>query len=140
MRKLKLLQKILRVTGMWHLIMGFLTFFLISGFVICVFEPSINHYEDALWYLFASFTTIGYGDFAATTLIGRIATVIVSFYGILIVAFIPAVVIGYMTEVTKMKAKQSLVEFIDELENLPNLSKEELVKLSEQIKKYKAEL
>ena len=140
MKKLKLLFKILKTTGLWHLIMGFVSFFLLAGLIIRFVEPTINNYGDALWYLFVSFTTIGYGDFAAQNIIGRVVTVVVSLYGILIVAFIPAVILSYMTEVNKNHAKKSLMEFFDKLERLPELSREELEEISRKVKEIKKEL
>ena len=35
-----------------------------------------DSFGDALWYSFAVVTTIGFGDVVATTLVGRIITVI----------------------------------------------------------------
>ncbi len=140
MKKLKFLFKILKTTGLWHLIMGFVSFFLLSGLIICFVEPTIDNYGDALWYLFVSFTTIGYGDFAAQNIIGRAVTVVVSLYGILIVAFIPAVILSYITEVSKNHAEKSLMELLDKLERLPELSREELEEISRKVKDIKKEL
>lgn len=135
MKKLRLLYRILNITGMMAIIKGFLVFLLIATFAIKILEPGINNYNDALWYLFASFTTIGYGDFVAVTLLGRIVTIVVSLYGILIVAFIPAVIISYVTEFNKSKYKETTMQFMDKLERLPSLSKEELKEISDNVKK-----
>ena len=54
---------------------------------------------DALWYCFAVVTTTGFGDLAAVTLIGRILTVILGFYGIVVVALITSVIVNFYNEV-----------------------------------------
>lgn len=135
MKKIKLLYRILKISGLITAIKGFVVFLLISTIVIKIFEPEFDTYGNALWYLFASFTTIGYGDFVAITLLGRLLTVIVSLYGILIVAFIPAVIISYLSEFKKAKYDETTMSFLDKLERLPSLSKEELEEISQSIKK-----
>ncbi len=139
MKRLKLLYSILKVTGMVAAINGFLVFLAASTFVIKFFEPGIESYGDALWYLFASFTTIGYGDFVAVTLLGRIVTVVVSLYGILIVAFVPAVIISYVSEYKKARRGEFTLELLDKLERLPSLSKEELEQISKMAKNRELE-
>lgn len=140
MKKLRLLYKIFKLSGLMTAIKGFIVFLLISTFAIKIFEPGINSYCDALWYLFASFTTIGYGDFVAVTLLGRICTVVVSLYGIVIVAIIPAVIISYLSEFKKAKYRETTMKFLDKLERLPTLSKEELEEISQEVKKRKFKL
>lgn len=137
MKRLQILLRILKVTGMLKIVEGFVAFLLVAALGIMLFEPQINSYGDALWYLFASFTTIGYGDIVASTLGGKIITVIVSLYGILVVAFIPAVIINYYTEVTKNQCSDEDTDrdIFSTLEHLPSLSKKELEELSEKIRK-----
>lgn len=133
-KKLRVLQQVLKITGMWTIIESFVMFYLLCGIGILIFEPTINSYADALWYLFASFTTIGYGDFSSTTHISRIITVIVALYGILVVAFIPAVIMSYYSEITKFQKEDTMLQLRDKLENLSSLSKEELDEISHKIK------
>ncbi len=140
MKKFRILYRVLKITGMVAAISGFLLFFVIATFAIVTVEPNITTLEDAAWYLFASFTTIGYGDFTAVTLIGRAITVVVSLYGMLIVAFIPAVVISYYTEFNGEKKDGTVAQFMDQLEHLSSLSKEELDEISKSIKKERYKL
>ncbi len=140
MKKIRILYRVLKITGMLAAISGFLLFLVIATFAIVTVEPNITTIEDAMWYLFASFTTIGYGDFTAVTLIGRIITVIVSLYGMLIVAFIPAVVISYFAEFNGQKKDGTVMQFMDKLEHLSSLSKEELEEISNSVKKERFKL
>lgn len=139
-KKLKLLFQILRTTGMLAVVETFLVFLFIAGYLVIILEPNINNISDSVWYLFASFTTIGYGDFVAVTDLGRIVTIVVSLYGILVVAFIPAIIINYSTEFNKRKSCETMTELHDKLEKLPELSKEELQEISEKFKKNRYKL
>lgn len=54
----------------------------------------------------------------------------------LIIAVVPGVITSYYVESTKLRADESSAKFLDDLEHLPELSKEELTKLSEKVKKF----
>lgn len=64
----------------------------------------------------------------ATTLVGRVLSIFLSICSILIIAVVPGVITSYYVE--------SSAKFLDDLEHLPELSKEELTKLSEKVKKF----
>ncbi len=134
MKRLKLLWRILRLTGTDKIVSGFIVFLLMCTFLIMIVEPGITNYGDALWFTFASFTTLGYGDIVVTTFIGRIITMVLTLYGIVVVALIPGVLVSYFTEIKSMKEDETIMQFLDKLENLPNLSKEELMKISVNVK------
>lgn len=140
MRKLKLLWSILKTTGVNKIVTGFIVFvFFIAGCLLII-EPSLTSYGDALWFTFVSFTTIGYGDFYAVTFLGRILTVFLTLYGVLVIALIPGVLVSYFTEITALKQDETISAFLDKLENLPSLSNEELTKMSNNIKKRRYKL
>ena len=61
-------------------------------------------------------------------------------YGIIVVAFIPAVIVSYSIEFNKVKAKKSVMNFLDKLEHLDTLSPEELREISEHIKQRRYKL
>ena len=81
-------------------------------------------------------TTIGLGDVLATTLVGRVLSIFLSICSILIIAVVPGVITSYYVESTKLRADESSAKFLDDLERLPELSKEEPVELSEKVKKF----
>lgn len=137
MRKSKLLFRILKMTQTDKILVSFLIFFLCFSFIIFLFDPAIHSYHDALWYSFISVTTIGFGDIVATTLISRIATVLLAIYGIFVIALIPGVVVSYYTESLKLQYDESLLAFLDKLERLPQLSKDELTIMSQRAKELR---
>ena len=103
---------------------------------IMIFEPNITRLFDSIWYCFSVATTIGLGDVLATTLVGRVLSIFLSICSILIIAVVPGVITSYYVESTKLRADESSAKFLDDLERLPELSKEELVELSEKVKKF----
>ena len=135
MKKFKLLHKIMRTTHMYEMLGGFLVYYFITALVIWLVDPGISKFSDSLWFCFATCTTVGFGDVVATSVVSRVLTVILTCYGILVTAFIPAVVVNYFMEFNKIKANDSLVLFVDKLENLDNLSKDELHNIAVYVKK-----
>ena len=135
-RNLRLLRQAFRIAGTDKIVFAYAVLFLVSAILIWLAEPSVPRFVDGLWYCFAVATTVGLGDFAAATHIGRIVTVILSFYSIGILAIITAVLTSYFLDLAKARASDSARAFLDDLEHLPELSKEELQSLSERVKHY----
>lgn len=136
MKQLKRYYRILKQTGTLKIFMSFLVFLCGAAVILDIVEPDINTFGDGLWYCFVATTTIGFGDICAVTRIGRIVTVIVSFYGILMTAMVSGVVVNYYMEYLKHREKETISVFLEQLERLPELSKEELEELSERIRKF----
>ncbi len=137
MNKRKLLLRILKTSGMLKLIYIFLVFFAATMFLLPLWEPGIKTLGDSFWFCFSSITTIGYGDLTAVTTIGRILTALLSLYGIILVAIITGILVSYITELQKIRARESVAKFIDALDHLDSMSKEELTELSNRIRKHK---
>lgn len=95
------LSVILKKTHSDRIATGFIGYFLLTSFLILLVEPGIHTYGDAVWYAFAVITTIGFGDLVAVTAIGRILTILLALYGILILALIPGIVTSYYLEAVK---------------------------------------
>ena len=134
MKRLRVLWHIIRVTGADVFVFGFLIAYGAASLVLPHFEPGIPTFGDSLWYLFASFTTIGFGDFVAVTFIGRLITVFIALYGILVVALATGVIVGFYNELLRARTKDSLREFISELQDLPNLTPEQLADLAHRVR------
>lgn len=134
MKKIRLLWKILKKMSVDKIITTYIALMIISSFLLARFEPQINNIFDGIWYCFISFTTIGFGDIVTTTVIGRIITVVIAIYGMFIVALITGVLVNYYQEINKIKLEESIEIFMDKLERLPELSKEELKLISDRIK------
>lgn len=139
MKRLKLFWMVVKRTHMDKLVYVFVISLFIAAGIITAVEPEINSYGDGLWYTFVACTTIGFGDFAAVTTIGRILTVYMALHEILMVAVIPGVVVSYYLEVIHRRENEKLMSFLDTLEHLPDMSKEELVEISVKIKKIRNE-
>ena len=132
----RLFLKAFKLVGADKIMLIYIIWFFIAAVPIWLVEPNINSYGDSLWFCFASATSIGYGDVQADTLIGRIIAVILTVYSVAVIAIFTAVVVGYFNEMAKARANESLQEFTDDLEHLPELSKEELEDLSNRAKKF----
>lgn len=139
MGRLKLLWKIIKSTHLDRIIIAFLALFVVCAVVIWLWDPAIGSLREGLWYCFVSCTTIGFGDVVVESFIGRMLTVLLTICEIILVAFIPAVAVSYYTEITKIQAKESVMAFMDRLEHLDQLSKEELAEISQKVreKRYK---
>ena len=137
MKKIKLTWNILRKMNVDKIILSFIILLIGSSFVLVKFEPEISSIWDAMWYCFVSFTTIGFGDIVVVTAIGKIITFIVALYGIVLVAIITGVLVNNYQEIKKNKMNESVEVFMDKLERLPELSKEELKEISQKVKERK---
>ena len=137
MKGLKLFWTVVKRVHMDKMVYAFLISMLVVAAIIMAAEPEINTYGDALWYTFVACTTIGFGDFAAVTTIGRIVTVYIALNEIVMVAVVPGVVVSYYLEVVHRRENEKLMEVLDKLEHLPELSKEELQAISNEIKELR---
>ena len=132
----RMLAKAFRTAGADKIIGGYMGWFFVAAALVWLFEPGIHSYGDSMWFCFASATSIGYGDLAAVTVPGRIITVVLSVYSIAVIAIVTAVITSFFTDLARLRADESVREFIDELEHLPELSKEELENLSQRVKNF----
>lgn len=75
-------------------------FYLLAAGLLLWLEPDFTSYGDSLWYSFVTATTVGYGDMLVTTAFGRIISIILAIYGILL-GSLSGLVVSYYTEVSK---------------------------------------
>ena len=99
--KLGILLKIIRKTFVGEILFGLITLIFVFSLLFYTMEEGFATYGDALWYSFAVVTTIGFGDFFAKGLIGRLLTVILGIYGIIVVAALTSVIVNFYQESTK---------------------------------------
>ena len=137
MKKLKILWGILRHTHADRILLGFVLFLLADAAIIQIVEPDINRYGDALWYCYAVISTAGFGDIVAVTLIGKTCSVLLTIYTLIVVAIVTGVVVNFYTQLVELQRKETLAAFMDKLERLPELSKDELETISRNIKRYR---
>lgn len=104
--KVKIFADILVKTHTIDVIICLLAMIITFSFLFPMFEgENISNYWDAMWYCFAVITTIGFGDFAATSLVGRVLTVVLGIYGIVVVAILTSVIVSYYGTISKKEAK-----------------------------------
>lgn len=104
--KIKIFVDILAKTHTLDVLLCLLAMIIGFSFLFPMFEPGITDYWDAMWYCFAVITTIGFGDFYAVTVIGRVLTVFLGIYGIVTVAILTSVIVNYYNAVSSEKNKE----------------------------------
>ena len=96
--KLDVLSRIIRKTYAAEILFGMLLLITAFSIVLPNFELNIATFGDALWYCFAIVTTIGFGDITAVTIPGRIISVILGLYGLIVVALITSIIVNFYSE------------------------------------------
>lgn len=140
MKKFKIIFNIFKTTGLIKFIAFYLFCFLVIAATLHYTDPAIKTFEDGLWYCFVSSATIGFGDIIVTTTLGKLLTVFLSLYSLLLIGFIPGIIVTYFGEFNKVKSNESVMSFLDKLEHLDELSKEELCSISEKVKEKRYKL
>ncbi len=95
---LSVLKKIIVKTHAAEIIFGLLLLIVTFSLLLVFFEPDIRSFKDGLRYCFAIVTTIGFGDLTAVTDFGRILSVILGAYGIIVVALITSIIVNFYGE------------------------------------------
>jgi hypothetical protein len=103
---LKSLANVARETYAAEIIGGLLLLIFAFAYILSFVEPNMASLKDGLWYCFAIVTTIGFGDVTATTTVGRILSVILGMYGIVVVALITSVIVNYYGEMKRENAEE----------------------------------
>ena len=111
--KMDILRKILRKTYAAEILFGMLLLIVAFSIVLPTVESGIPNFGDALWYCFAIVTTIGFGDFTTVTIPGRIISVILGLYGIVVVALITSIIVNFYSE-TKNSVEDEETEEAEE--------------------------
>lgn len=136
MKGLKRIGKLLVHTGTMKIAIMYLVVLCIGGVALRFIEPQVHGIFEGFYFCFVASTTIGFGDIVPVTALGRIITIIVTMFGVLTVAMVPGVVVAYYTEYLKIREKETVSTFLEQLEHLPDMSKEELAALSERVKAF----
>ncbi|MBQ8538376.1 MAG: two pore domain potassium channel family protein [Ruminococcus sp.] len=136
MKRLRILRNILVRTKTNRILIIYLIFVLLSALIIFLVDPAITRYGDALWYCYAVISTAGFGDVVATTMLSKILSVLVTAYSTIVIAIVTGVVVNFYTQIIELQRKETLTAFMDKLEHLETMSKEELREISSQVKKF----
>lgn len=112
----KVLFKIIVNTYSLEILFGLLTMIICCSLVFYAVEEKVTSFPDALWYCFAVVTTIGFGDIVATTALGRVLTVMLGLYGLIVVAVITSIIVNFYNETSGKHDKKELKEIKAEAE------------------------
>ena len=137
MKRIQVLKRVLRDTGANRIWAAFVIEFFVSAAIIWLCEPDFHRYGDALWYLYAVVTTIGFGDFVAQHLVSRILSVLMSISAAVVIAIITGVIVNYFNHISSIRNEETLAAFMDKLEHLPELPAEELEQLSLKVRDFR---
>ncbi len=135
--RLRVLKRILQNTGADKVMASYTGFVLVDALLIWVTEPTIRTYREALWYCYAVISTAGFGDVVVTHALPRILSFILTAYSVLVIAIVTGVVVNYYTNMIEIKNKETISAVLDQMERLPELSKEELKELSARVSKIR---
>ena len=112
--KVKVLFKIIVSTFSLEVLFGLLTMIVCFSIILTSIEPNIESFPDALWYCFAVVTTIGFGDIVAVTPAGRILSVMLGLYGLIVVAVITSIIVNFYNATAGKQDQKELDEIKDE--------------------------
>ena len=133
----KTLGLVLKRTHFFESLAVYLLVFFAFAFIIYRREVVFETYGAALWYCFELVTTVGFGELVAVTRIGRLLSILLSVYSIGMIAIITSTVVTYHQ--VKIKSQEDTIAlFMDKLERLPELSREELADISERIRRLRS--
>lgn len=104
--KLDVLKEIIRKTYAAEIIFGLMLLIVAFSYVLEFTDEAFTSFWDGLWYCFAVVTTIGFGDLTPTTDVGRLLSVILGLYGIVVVALITSIIVNFYGEMKKEGAEQ----------------------------------
>ena len=133
--RLRAIGPVIRAAGLVPWAIAFAGLYVVASFIVSVSEPGIGGFANSAWLMFQVVTTIGLGDFTCTTLVGRGAAIVLSVYSVFFLALITGAVVSYCQERMAARRDESVAHFIDQLEHLPELSRDELAELSEKVKR-----
>ena len=135
-KPVKRMIHLLNHTGTMKIFFAYLIVLCIGAVITWIFEPQVQSLWDGFWFCFVASTTIGFGDITAVNVIVRLAVIFVTLCGILTVAMVPGVVVAYYTEFLRRREEDTVSTFLEKLERLPELNREELQEISDRVKQF----
>lgn len=111
--------------------------YLLCSTAVWLSEPTTLTFGDGLWFSFETVSTIGFGDIPAETPVARGITVILSVISIFYIAMLTGVAVNYCNTLIKLRQKDTMARFMDDLEHLEELDRDELADLSRRVREYR---
>ncbi|MEA4922638.1 MAG: potassium channel family protein [Eubacteriaceae bacterium] len=134
MKRVRILKNIMKRTNVDKILLAYVIVLFAAALIIMLREPGITNFSDSLWYCYTMAVTIGFGDIVVTTLLGKFISVVLSLYSLLLIGLIPGIVVNYYMAIVKVKEETVMENFLDKLENLEELSHDELADLSSKVR------
>jgi len=135
----KFVKKSRLTYGLSLFISSLLLFTIIFFLVEFPVNPAVNTYEDSLWYVLQTLTTVGYGDIIPVTVLGRLTGVIVMLSAIVATSLITASATSTLIEKFREEQDKILEERRYQLEKFEEKI-DEFQKRLERIEEYDREL
>ena len=110
----EILLKIIRKTYAGEILLGLFLLIVAFSLVLMHNEESVHTFGDAMWYCFTVITTIGFGDIAAVSFVGRVLTVILGIYGIIVVSILTSIIVNFYSETKDAKEDVGSIEIDSE--------------------------
>ncbi|MBR2190736.1 MAG: two pore domain potassium channel family protein [Eubacterium sp.] len=136
-KKWKLLRGVLRKTHTYKIIVSFFAVFFLIALIIWLNDPAVHTYRQSIYYCFMIASSVGNGDVIVSTTLARILTMFLSVYSLFAIAIVTGVVVSYYNAYTQMQFRDSIENFTEKLEQLPDLSEDELREISDAVKKFR---
>ena len=70
-------------------------------------------------------------------LLEKLCSVLLTIYSLFVVAIATGVVVNFYTQMVELQRKETLAMFMDQLERLPELSREELENISRKVRQFR---
>ena len=96
--KMDIFWKVVRKTNAAEILFGMLLLIIAFSLVLPILEDDIPDFSSALWYSFAIISTIGFGDVAAVSVLGRILSAIMGICGLVVVSVVMSIVVNFYNE------------------------------------------
>lgn len=101
--KMDIFWKVVRKTNAAEILFGMLLLIIAFSLVLPILEDDIPDFGSALWYCFAIISTIGFGDVAAVSILGRIMSAILGICGLVVVSVVMSIVVNFYNETKDLK-------------------------------------
>jgi len=114
------LKEILGRRGLVYIVAITTLLILVGGGCLSIFEPETvkGGYGDGIWWAVVTASTVGYGDIAPTTLLGRLIAVLLMLVGIGLMSTLAASITSYFVQQTSSTEMKDVAARLDRIERI----------------------
>lgn len=133
-----ILWRTMKEVGAQRIFVAYLAFLLMCCFAFCLIEPeTFPTYGNAVWYVFQTITTIGFGDVVPESAAVRAISVVIGLSALFVVALLTGVTVSFFNEKMRLRRNESFLEFDHGMKHLTELSPEQLARLEQQYRAFR---